>query len=580
MTNAQTRRRKREGVVYTPPSIVEHILRFTLEERWSAGLANQEPLRLLDPACGDGAFLTAACRRLFQQARDGTINGESETSPASDLRQLIAFPLSPASLKRLHLVRRHIFGVDVDRQALQAARRRLAAMVLEGDGPSLAEQGVTAIEAVATLLTDNVVCHDALADGADSATPSFLRAGAFQVIVANPPFVAARQMATGPSRRLKADRQTRFRMLQGCCDLYVLFMERIWELLDEGGLFGIVAPNRIALADYARRCRDILLTRGRLDRIDDISSLRAFPGANVYPIVLCGAKCLAPPSHRVRITRIRSLEPWEPDETWSLPQATLRAETGFPLRRPLNLETRTPTRPLGEIVTLHSGATGFCARQLANALLERSDAEVEAWDFITTGNIDRYRIRRGDVRFARRAFRDPVLPCTSELLTDRKRKLYSRPKIVLAGLCRRIEAAWSQGGLALGVQVYAASDIEEDPYFLLAVLNSKLMTQVFRRRLQAKRMNGGYLAINKGQLQRLPICSLHPTAARVRRLHDDVAEAAYRLTVEPEDVLAERHNDRTWEEVLENQIDAAVYELYGLSDREIVEIETSVDDWR
>jgi hypothetical protein len=55
------------------------------------------------------------------------------------------------------------------------------------------------------------------------------------------------------------------------------------------------------------------------------------------------------------------------------------------------------------------------------------------------------------------------------------------------------------------VQVYAATDFTIDHWYVLAVLNSRLMTDVFRMRFNAKHLAGGYLAINKGQLELLPI---------------------------------------------------------------------------
>ena len=57
--------------------------------------------------------------------------------------------------------------------------------------------------------------------------------------------------------------------------------------------------------------------------------------------------------------------------------------------------------------------------------------------------------------------RGTVFSCRScavdcPLLTPRKRQLFSGHKIVVAGMCRRLEAAWDVGGRALGVQVFAA----------------------------------------------------------------------------------------------------------------------------
>ena len=45
----------------------------------------------------------------------------------------------------------------------------------------------------------------------------------------------------------------------------------------------------------------------------------------------------------------------------------------------------------------------------------------------------------------------------------------------------------------------------DNPLYLLGVLNSRLLSYLFRIRFQAKHLAGGFLAINKGQLAKLPI---------------------------------------------------------------------------
>ena len=87
--------KKHHGVVYTPQPIVDLILDNTLPRRADA-LARAV---VCDPACGDGAFLTAAARRAL-----------SRLSRAEALRNLEATVSTPACLLRCLMRCGHTLG--------------------------------------------------------------------------------------------------------------------------------------------------------------------------------------------------------------------------------------------------------------------------------------------------------------------------------------------------------------------------------------------------------------------------------------------------------------------------------------
>ena len=147
----------------------------------------------------------------------------------------------------------------------------------------------------------------------------------------------------------------------------------------------------------------------------------------------------------------------------------------------------------------------------------------------------------------------------ADVLSESKRTLFADPKIVIAGMSRRLEAAFDAGGLALGVQVYAVANFQDEARFLLGVLNSKLMSFLLRTRFQAKRLAGGYLAINKSQLAKLPIRFVDEADRRAVSLRDSIIDIVDGL---------ERPNAES-----EDEIDRLVYQLYGLTDAEIETVE-------
>ena len=129
-------------------------------------------------------------------------------------------------------------------------------------------------------------------------------------------------------------------------------------------------------------------------------------------------------------------------------------------------------------------------------------------------------------------------------------------------MSRRLEAAYDEQGCALGVQVYAAAEMKVEPFYLLGVLNSKLLSYLFRERFGAKCLAGGYLSVNKGQLAQLPIAADDRQSGS---LQQRIADLAQRMHVV--NVLVPI-------ETLDEQLDELVYELYAITaaERQLIEV--------
>ena len=92
-----------------------------------------------------------------------------------------------------------------------------------------------------------------------------------------------------------------------------------------------------------------------------------------------------------------------------------------------------------------------------------------------TGNIDRYKITLGDVRFMKKDYKKPKLILKKHEITDGKISLFKSNKIVIGGMTKRIEAAFDNIGLGIGVNVFAATDFKTNQNYILGLLNSKLI---------------------------------------------------------------------------------------------------------
>jgi hypothetical protein len=586
-------------------------------------------LHILDPACGDGVFLFAAAGWLWERY------GNRDAEPGCE-RMAAGIDDRPEVAARVNLIRRHLYGVDTDARAVEAARWRLAWWAETGDEPPAKKSGqrpascdsthpnpstiqLAAIARWSDLFRHNIRCADALIDQADweadhatrrdrppthspstdatqttsaqqhpspapslandrrkavsrqrtattsaetpldeqrerfsvsrmgdvlardafldhtpapsricwqAAFPDIFARGGFDVVIGNPPYINIRLLTQTQGSVFKAYYQRRYQCARGAYDIFVLFLERMLELLREGGRGGVIVPNKLATLNYALPCRQLLVQTTALEQICDATECQWFIHAHVYPYILIWQK--ERPAEQQQIT-IRSVRNWDDLQTtpssasrgsWRILQSSLARSTSWQLHGGVDVESRVPTKRLSDCAQTWTGTSGFSAKRVAAALVERASlGHQPGFRFIVSGNIDRYAIELGDVRFSNQRWYDPCLPVHHPVLTPTKRRLYVQPKLLLAGLSRTLEAAYDPGGLAAGVQVYMITSQDEQLCYLLAILNSRLITQLFKLRFQAKKLADGYLAINKRQLDCLPIrhIAAHDRSAQMIR---------------------------------------------------------------
>lgn len=493
--------RKAQGIYYTPAEIAEQIVESTLAPLIRSQPFAETRLRILDPSCGAGEFLMAAYRLLAAAV------GKEAACTA-------------------------LWGCDLDGSAVEIARSRLRAI-----DPTFPVHQIIAANTLAT---------------------SAFAPDSFDAIIGNPPYINIRQLAKALApEQIDALRRT-YATAKGNFDLYVLFIERAIDLLKPRGRCGLIVPGKWATLDYARACRELLLAKTKIEQVVDLSDCRAFKSASVYPHVLVFQKTFASSTHSIQVISSSC------SQSSAILQASLRA-SAFQFSLPLDVESRVPYSPLGSVATISCGTAGYVAQKISSRIVDQAETEIDSQtgllDFITSGNIDRYQVRIGNVRYLNRHYGRPKLPIDAPELTAAKRRLFSSPKIVVAGMSRRLEAAWDQAGLALGVQVFAVSDWQLDPYYLLALLNSKLLSYLFATRYSAKRLGGGYLAINKGQLTQLPI-------RIVTSPNEDYLQKAEQMC----------QMAREWSPANDPLFDQLVYQLYQLTQAEIARVETYFAD--
>ncbi len=295
------------GVYYTPEHIVAHVVERTLGTALrDKSVAEVASLRVLDPACGCGPFLLGAFRLLLDWYRERYL----ESRPAPDGRHVRRTSDGRWALtaeERTRILRRHIYGVDIDPRAVEICRRSLLLTSLAADGhigePTSAD------------LRDNIQCGNALVSGdfyrdlpprAASAHPpgalrpfdwsAFAGGGRFDVVLGNPPWG---QKGIMEAAAVKKYIRANYPSTAGIYDLFRPFVEKAVRLTGTGGYFGMVLPDVVLLKNY-QETRRYLLENLTLTAIDWWGM--AFSTAVIDTTTIVGYRGKAPADHRAHVT--------------------------------------------------------------------------------------------------------------------------------------------------------------------------------------------------------------------------------------------------------------------------------------
>lgn len=274
--------KKAGGVYYTPAYIVEYIVKNTVGKQIEGQSPKQlKGFRVLDMACGSGSFLLGAYQYLLDYYQHWYTGHQPEKHPGAVRPHGEAWRLTTAEKKRILV--EHIFGVDIDRQAVEVTKLSLLLKVLEGESDeTLGKQLALLQERALPNLDRNIKCGNSLI-GPDyfsgqllkdddelrrvnpfdwaAEFPDAMKAGGFDCVIGNPPYVLIDDAIGKDHLRQK------YVLSSGKPDLYRYFVECSLGLSKRGGRFGFIIPNTILTIPAGRDLRKYLLTEGGLNLI-------------------------------------------------------------------------------------------------------------------------------------------------------------------------------------------------------------------------------------------------------------------------------------------------------------------------
>ncbi|HQP83198.1 MAG TPA: TaqI-like C-terminal specificity domain-containing protein [Methanoregulaceae archaeon] len=449
----------------------------------------------------------------------------------------------------------------------------------------------------------------------DREFPEIMQRGGFDAVIGNPPYVRQESI-----KEQKGYFQIHYATYHGTADLYVYFIEKGVSLLRKGGLFSYIVANKWMRANYGKPLRSWL--KGKcIEEIVDFGDLPVFTTATTYPCVIRmrnygpGTSFKAVSVENLSFTSLSDYvsqhsHPLEiknlDDGGWTLIDAKSQE---------LLKKIQTAGIPLGKYIQgkiFYGIKTGlnkaFVIDEITKEKLNREDpksAEIIK-PFLVGKDIKRYQPPDNKGKyliFTRHGIDITNYPAILEHLKQFKKELMPRPKdftgdswpgrkpgayewyeiqdtidyyqefekikIIIPAIVKSASYAYDDNHIYSNDKT---SIISTNDKYLLGLLNSKVTDYVIFNIASTKQ--GGYFEYKPMYVSQLPIRTIDFSDPDDKARHDKMVALVERMLAlhkqkadvktDHEKNLVERQIEAT-----DKQIDALVYELYGLTEEEI-----------
>ncbi|MDP2837314.1 MAG: TaqI-like C-terminal specificity domain-containing protein [Methanobacteriaceae archaeon] len=638
-------RRKKDGIFYTPEYITDYICRNTIIPYLSkSGNVNTiqkliseysgseieeldkkvKNIKIVDPACGSGAFLNKAGDVLLE------IHEAIRESKYEDDNTLM--PFFDSIEERREILLNNIYGVDLNEESVEITKLSLFLKVCK-EGLKLPN------------LDNNIKCGNSLINDPEYTDKPFnweeefneiFEDGGFDVVIGNPPWGA------DLDKKSKKFINDFYNAIEYQIDTYVVFMEKGNNLLKNNGLLGFITPSTWLAMHFFKKIRSYLINETTFKEVI-LFKYQVFDDVTAETSILIYKKKPFDNNHIIKIRDISNYKEFINNGFREVYQSFWHKnlELGFNIifdQKKLDLVEKifSNSIKIREIANLTVGIKPY---QSNKGIPKQSKEDVKNRiydsDKKEDGTYKQYIVGKNIKKFSLNPVKTQWLKYGEWLAEPRKSLDFSQEKIVIRQTSDHIIATIDDKGYLNLNNVHnlvIKKEFDLNYNYILTVLNSKLIDFIYRYLVPEK---GRVFAEVKGvKLKQLPIYyatideqkPLLNKSAKILELNKALneelngfkdwfkhtfkveklsqkLETYYNLTFDDFLIEAKKKkvdtNPRKTQELLkkefeeslikinpllqkieetDNEIDKMVYELYGLNEDEINIIENSLID--
>jgi len=296
-------KRKKDGIFYTPKYITKYIINSTLgalclqkKKELEVDEINLDitkeykrlgkdkkillhnlllyrsfllSLKIIDPACGSGAFLIQALNFLVNEHEYVERYRKALENDTLGLWEI-----------EKEILENNLFGVDINEEAIEIAKLSIWLRTAE-KGRKL--NNLSSCIKCGNSLVDNKNYDSVKYFNWEKEFPNVFLSGKFNIVIGNPPYVRSRD------NRFETEKDyflSKYKLFTEKPNLYILFMEKAIELLKEkDGYFGFIIPNSWLGIESAEPLRRFLIKNMQFKSVINLLG-ESFPGVNVETSIL------------------------------------------------------------------------------------------------------------------------------------------------------------------------------------------------------------------------------------------------------------------------------------------------------